>query len=145
LWFQYFLKILEIDVTCRQLLRIFQRIMITRIRMKLDLGAQSLGLAALLITVALSRQILSGTLVLAICMALQLLSAWQLWSLHRLRPARTFLAYALPLLATLPFWYYVHRLIPFALLLLLVLIYYGKTIRHTLIVLRRPRRFWDLG
>lgn len=120
-------------------------IMVSRFRMKADLSVQSIVLGVLLISLAFNRHYISNLVVLLACIGLQLLSAWQLWQQHRLKMARTFMNWATPLVLSLPLWYLIEPWLAFALVSLLVLIYYGNTIRNTVIVLKRPRSFWDLG
>jgi hypothetical protein len=118
--------------------------MVSRIRMKLDLFVQSF----LLFTLALvfsSESLRNSIITLIVLVLLQILSTAQLWLKHAYRPAGVYLGLFLATCALLPIGLYFFNPIAWSVLLALSLIYYAHTIRIALVVLRRPRSFWDIS
>jgi len=119
--------------------------MVSRIRMKLDLFVQSFLLFSL--TLIFSSESKQSSIITLIALVLvQILSAAQLWLKHAYRPARVYLGLFLATGALLlPFGLYFFNPLAWLILLALSLIYYVHTIRIALVVLRRPRSFWDIS
>jgi len=118
--------------------------MVSRIRMKLDLFAQSFLLFTLILVFS-SESKQSSIITLIALVLVQILSTAQLWLKHAYRPARVYLVLFLATGALLPFGLYFFNPLAWLILLALSLIYSAHTIRIALVVLRRPRSFWDIS
>lgn len=118
--------------------------MVSRRRMKIDTLIQSM----LLVAVILGWLLLgwSGWLALPLLglLCLQMISAMQLWSVYRFQPAHSFLWVGAAILLVFVIAWFNWGLLSWILPLGLVLAYYFQTIQRLVIVLRRPRSFWDL-
>ncbi len=118
--------------------------MVSRVRMKLDLFAQSFLLLTLILVFS-SESKQSSIITLIALVLVQILSIAQLWLKHAYRPARVYLGLFLATGVLLPFGLYFFNPLAWLILLALSLIYYTHTIRIALVVLRRPRSFWDIS
>lgn len=118
--------------------------MVSRIRMKLDLFVQSFLLFTLALVLS-SESLRNSIITLIVLVLVQILSTAQLWLKHAYRPAGVYLGLFLATGALLPIGLYFFNPMAWLILLALSLIYYAHTIRIALVVLRRPRSFWDIS
>lgn len=119
--------------------------MVSRLRMKLDLLVQSSLVVLLVLAIPLGPLHIGLKIMLIVLVLLQMLSAAQLWLWHAYRPARAYLWTFFLVGLLLPVGLYFFHPLVWLFLLALAIVYFVHTIRIAVVVLRRPRSFWDIS
>ncbi len=118
--------------------------MISRKRMKFDLIGQIVLILAIIIQAIWISDLIWPKAFLFILIAWQLLSAIHLLFAYRYFSKSNFLWTSLILLVSLPIWIKLIGLAAYLPVAGLGIWYFWQTIRDTIIVLNRPRSFWEL-
>ena len=74
----------------------------------------------------------------------QITSAAQLWLQHHYRPAKMYLWLFLVVAVLLPFGLHFFNSLAWLFLIAMGIAYFSQTIYMVIVVLRRPRSFWDI-
>ncbi|MDX2067200.1 MAG: hypothetical protein SFV55_02180 [Haliscomenobacter sp.] len=118
--------------------------MVSRLRMKLDLLVQGVFLTAFGLFSSLELWRTTAIVALLILGFIQIISAAQLWLWHHYRPARVYLWLFLGAAAVLPLGLHFFDSLAWLCLVAMGIAYFSHTIYMALVVLRRPRSFWDI-
>lgn len=118
--------------------------MISTSRMKIDLIGQIVLILAICLQLVLLSHKEWTNLLLFILVFWQLLSAYHLLSAYKYVKKINFIRVGIVLVASLPVWIYLLGAFAYLPVIGLVIWYFWETLRDTIIVLNRPKSFWDL-
>jgi hypothetical protein len=119
--------------------------MVSRLRIKLDLLIQGIFLTTFGLFSSLEPWRTAAIVALLVLGCIQITSAAQLWLWHHYRPARMYLWLFLGAAIVLPFGLHFFDSLAWLCLIAMGIAYFSHTIYMAIVVLRRPRSFWDIS
>ena len=118
--------------------------MVSSFRMKIDLIGQIVLIMALLLQLFLLSSLPWSNALLIVLLIWQFLSACHLYFAYRYIKKINYLSVGTVVLSSLPIWFNILGWWAYLPVIGLILWYFWQTIRDTIIVLNRPKSFWDL-